>query len=62
MKVVYGVAEPSSSSDSPKIEGPHATQARRSLIEWRDTFAKQGRKPADELEVEQESYVQDEMF
>lgn len=38
------------------------TQARRSLIEWRDTFAKQGRKPADELEVEQESYVQDEIF
>ena len=35
--------------------------ARDSLIEWRDTFAKQGRKK-DGLEVEQEPYVQDEIF
>ena len=36
--------------------------ARRSLIEWRDTFAKQGRKQQDGVEIEQEPDVQDEIF
>ena len=38
------------------------SDARKSLIEWRDTFAKQGRKSTDELEVEQEPDVSDEIF
>ena len=36
--------------------------AKKSLIEWRDTFAKQGRKLTDDMEVEQESDVSDEIF
>ena len=36
--------------------------AKKSLIEWRDTFAKQGRKTIDGMEVEQEPNVSDEIF
>ncbi len=37
-------------------------EAKKSLIEWRDTFAKQGRKLTDDMEVEQEPDVSDEIF
>lgn len=37
-------------------------KSRQLLIEWRDTFAKQGRKNINGVEVQQEPDVSDEIF